>query len=236
MTSQRGGFFLGLIIGLLLGLGVALGVALYITKVPLPFIDKVPQRTAEQDAAEAEHNKNWDPNSPLYGKNPAKPRPVEVEPAPSAAQGAASAEAESPVGPAVVEPLPGASDAKSGKGAKADKADKPSDKASEKSDKASSRNPAAILAGEPVSSAASAPALSFQVQAGSYASQPEAETQRAKLAMMGLEPRIQEREVNGRTMYRVRIGPFAQREQADEVRAKLQGANIESALVRIQQK
>jgi cell division protein FtsN len=238
MTTQRGGFFLGLIIGLLLGLGVALGVALYITKVPLPFIDKVPQRTAEQDAAEAEHNKNWDPNSPLYGKNPAKPHPVEVEAAPSAAASGASGEAQSeqPVGPAVVEPLPGAADAKSGKGAKADKADKPSDKASEKADKTSGRNPAAILAGEPVSSAASAPALSFQVQAGSYANQPEAEQQRARLAMMGLEPRIQEREVNGRTMYRVRIGPFAQREQADEVRTRLQGAGIDSALVRIQQK
>jgi cell division protein FtsN len=243
MTSQRGGFFLGLIIGLLLGLGVALGVALYITKVPLPFIDKVPQRTAEQDAAEAEHNKNWDPNSPLYGKNPAKPRPVEVE-APASAASGASAESEAPVGPAVVEPLPGASDAKGakskskdGKDAKeADKADKPADKASEKSDKTSRRDPAAILSGEPVSSAASAPALSYQVQAGSYASQPEAEQQRAKLSMMGLEPRIQEREVNGRTMYRVRIGPFTQREQADEVRARLQGANIDSALVRIQQK
>ncbi|MGS0756579.1 hypothetical protein ACVBEH_19240, partial [Roseateles sp. GG27B] len=33
----------GLIVGLLLGLAVALGVALYITKVPIPFINKVPQ-------------------------------------------------------------------------------------------------------------------------------------------------------------------------------------------------
>ncbi|MEY4765790.1 MAG: hypothetical protein RI907_2463 [Pseudomonadota bacterium] len=239
MNSQRGGFFLGMIVGLLLGLGVALGVALYITKVPLPFIDKVPQRTAEQDAAEAEHNKNWDPNSPLYGKNPAKPRPIEVEQSASGAAGASS-DAETPVGPAVVEPLKGAaaSDAKSAKPPKdqaehADKAaSKPADKASEKS----SRNPAAILAGEPVSSGASAPALSYQVQAGSYASQPEAEQQRVKLTMLGLEPRIQERDVNGRTMYRVRIGPFTQREQAEDVRAKLQAAGIETALVRIQQK
>ena len=233
MTSQRGGFFLGMIVGLLLGLGIALGVALYITKVPLPFIDKVPQRTAEQDAAEAEKNKNWDPNSPLYGKNPAKPRPIEAEPAPSAAQ-PATPEAESPVGPAVAEPASSTEPkAKADKAAKADKpADKPADKASEKS----TRNPAAILAGEPVSSGASAPALSYQVQAGSYASQPEAEQQRAKLSMMGFEPRIQEREVNGRTMYRVRIGPFTQREQADDVRAKLQAAGIDSALVRIQQK
>src|SRR5919206_2049012 len=73
MKFQRGGFVMGLIIGLMVGLAAALGVALYVTKVPGPFVNKVPQRTAEQDAAEAEKNKNWDPNSPLYGKNPARP-------------------------------------------------------------------------------------------------------------------------------------------------------------------
>jgi len=70
--NQRGGFAVGLIIGLLIGLALALGVALYVTKVPVPFINKVPQRTTEQDAAETAKNKNWDPNSPLYGKNPAR--------------------------------------------------------------------------------------------------------------------------------------------------------------------
>lgn len=224
MKSQRGGFFLGMIVGLLIGLALALGVALYITKVPLPFIDKVPQRTAEQDAAEAEHNKNWDPNSPLYGKNPAKPHAVIVEPPASAASDAASdappAGVETPVSPAPASaPAKAASAAKSASGAAS-----------------STRNPAAILSGEPVSTASAPDSLSYQVQAGAYGSQPEAEQQRAKLAMMGLEPRIQEREVNGRTMYRVRLGPFTQREQAEEVRVKLQAAGVESALVRVQQK
>lgn len=221
MKSQRGGFFLGVIVGMLIGLAIALGVALYITKVPLPFIDKVPQRTAEQDAAEVERNKNWDPNSPLYGKNPAKPRPVQVEPVASAA----SAVETPAVDAAPVSPAPVASAAASG--AAAASAAKPASGAS-------SRNPAAILSGENVSTGGASDALSFQVQAGAYGSQPEAEQQRAKLAMMGLEARIVEREVNGRTMYRVRLGPFAQREQADEVRVKLQGAGIDSALVRIQ--
>ena len=57
-NSQRGGFAVGLIIGLLIGLALALGVALYVTKVPVPFVNKVPQRTSSQDAAEAEKNKN----------------------------------------------------------------------------------------------------------------------------------------------------------------------------------
>jgi cell division protein FtsN len=72
------------------------------------------------------------------------------------------------------------------------------------------------------------------VQAGAYGSSDEAEQQRAKLSMMGLEARISEREVNGRTMYRVRMGPFSQREDADEARSKLTVGGVESALVRIQ--
>lgn len=219
MKSQRGGFFLGMIVGLLVGLALALGVALYIAKVPLPFIDKVPQRTAEQDAAEAEKNKNWDPNNPLYGKNPAKPRPVQVEATP--ASGASAATATSPV-----TPTPSASTAA---------ASAPAAKASAAAASSTSgRNPAAILAGEPVSSTTGSDALSYQVQAGAYGSQAEAEQQRAKLAILGLEAHLQEREVNGRTMYRVRLGPFAQREQAEDVRVKLQAAGVESALVRVQ--
>lgn len=73
VKAQKGGFFLGMIIGLLVGVLVALGVALYVTKVPIPFVDKVPQRTPAQDAAEEERNKTWDPNAPLAGRNPARP-------------------------------------------------------------------------------------------------------------------------------------------------------------------
>lgn len=65
----------GLIVGLLLGVALSLAVALYVTKVPVPFLDKVPQRTEEQDAAVREKNKNWDPNAPLVGKTPARPAP-----------------------------------------------------------------------------------------------------------------------------------------------------------------
>ncbi|MFN3618083.1 MAG: SPOR domain-containing protein [Aquabacterium sp.] len=208
---QRGGFILGMIVGVLVGLALALAVAVYVTKVPLPFIDKVPQRTAEDDAAEAERNKNWDPNSPLYGKNPAVPRDVPAQPV------------ESSVVTAPTEAAPAAASAAS---APARSASAPA--------AATPRDPAAILSGQPVSTAPTPDALNFQVQAGAYGSQAEAEQQKAKLAMMGLEARLQAREVNGRTMYRVRLGPYADREQADAVRVKLQDAGIESALVRVQ--
>lgn len=72
-NKQRGGLVLGLILGVLVGLAAALAVAVYVTKVPVPFLNKNATRGADQDEAEAQRNKNWDPNATLYGKNPAKP-------------------------------------------------------------------------------------------------------------------------------------------------------------------
>ena len=82
--GQKGGFVPGLIVGLLIGLAVALGVALYITKAPVPFINKLPQRTAEQDVEEAKRNQNWDPNAPLASKTVTKAASGVVSVAPQA--------------------------------------------------------------------------------------------------------------------------------------------------------
>ena len=73
LTRQRGGTLLGFIFGLIVGLSVALAVAIYVTKVPIPFLNKGVHRSPDQDAAEEKKNKDWDPNAPLYGKNPVKP-------------------------------------------------------------------------------------------------------------------------------------------------------------------
>ena len=209
--TQRGGFAVGLIVGLLIGLALALGVALYVTKVPVPFVNKVPQRTAGQDAAEAEKNKNWDPNSPLYGKNPAKPASGAVAAsAPPFAAGPASAAASAarPLSPAAA------------------------------------RDPAAILSGSAAmgasapKAAASAPAgpdpFVYFVQAGAYGKTEDAEQQRARLAMMGMEAKLTEREQSGRTVFRVRVGPFDKKDDADAAKSKLGDAGVESALVRVQ--
>ncbi len=205
---QRGGFAVGLIIGLLIGLALALGVALYVTKVPVPFVNKVPQRTAGQDAAEAEKNKNWDANSPLYGKNPAKPL------------AAASGVVTTPPSTAISSAAPGTATAA----------------ATRASAPAGARDPAAILADKPVASsrAASADPFSYFVQAGAYAHTEDAEAQRAKLAMLGLESKVTEREQSGRSVYRVRLGPFDKKTDAETAKEKLADAGIEAAMVRVQ--
>jgi cell division protein FtsN len=156
MRSQRGGFAMGLIVGLLIGLALALGVALYVTKVPVPFVNKVPQRTAEQDAAETEKNRNWDPNGPLAGKN--APRPAATPPAAPAASAAAPAPA-----------VPPAATAPAARDPAAILADRP---------QAAAPRPA-------VQPTPAADPFVYFVQAGAYGRPEDAEQQRAKLAMLG---------------------------------------------------
>ena len=121
-TRKKGGFVLGLIVGLLLGLAIALGVALYVAKVPIPFIDKVPQRSAEDDAKEAVQHKDWNPNAKLPGAGTPPPKPATsasgVVAAPPAAAPAASAAA-----PVAVKPPAAASAAAPAAQASATKAD-----------------------------------------------------------------------------------------------------------------
>jgi len=220
MKKQRGGFVVGMIVGLMVGLAIALGVALYVTKVPVPFVNKVPQRTAEQDAAEAEKNKNWDPNSPLHGKNPARPGMVPPPPP----HGAASGVVQPPPAQAPVATLP------------------PPPNPVATAPAAPKRDPADILADRaPAPAPAAAPStrpgpdpFSYFVQVGAFSRPEDAEQQRARLAMLGFAAKVTEREQAGRTVYRVRLGPYDRKEEADSAKDKLDGNGMESSLVRVQ--
>ena len=218
--KQLGGTILGFILGVIVGLGAALAVAVYVTKVPVPFLNKGAARGADQDAAEAQKNKDWDPNSPLRGKAAAKP------PAPVAS--AAGGDSSTPV---AAQPV-AAADAK-GAAASAPKA------AASKPEKVQPGKPASAdplgdLAKAKAAEAGSADPYDYFVQAGAFRTQADADAQRAKLAMMGWEARVSEREQNGRPVFRVRVGPFAKRDDAAALKDKLDGTGVESALVRVQ--
>lgn len=204
---------LGLIIGVVIGLAVALAVAVYVTKVPMPFLNKGQTRTPEQDAAEIKKNKDWDPNSPLYGKNPARGR--------------------------AGEPAEGKADSKP-----ADKGEAKADTRTEGSAEAKGDvkgdvkgDARADVKAEPKADAkAETKADPFQyfLQVGAFRTAAEAEAQKVKLALAGFETRVYEREQSGRTVFRVRIGPFDRKEDAERQRERLEAANIENALVRVQ--
>ena len=213
MKQQRGGTLLGFIIGAVVGLGAALAVAVYVTKVPVPFVNKGQSRSAEQDVEESRKNKDWDPNAPLYGKNPAKPVAPEAQATPEGSPPAAAPAASVP-GP-VVEP-------------KAPVALVP--KAEVKP--AVSADPLGDLAQARAGNGGLEPFIYF-VQVGAFRNAEDAESQRAKLSLGGIEARVTEREQAGRAVFRVRVGPFDRKEDADRSKEKLQSNGLDTALVRV---
>ena len=183
------------------------------TKAPNPFVNKVPARTPTQDAAEAEKNRNWDPNSALAGSNPAPgARGVGGEPPAPAPRPAIAA-------PAVVDPAVPAR-AAAARPPPAPARRRPARRRRERPRPWRRRLPPAPF--------------TYFVQAGAYSRSEDAEQQRAKLAMLGVESRLTEREQGGRMVYRVRVGPFERREDAENAKEKLGDSGVDSALVRVQ--
>ena len=216
IKQQVGGTVLGFIIGVVVGLASALAVAVYVTKVPVPFVNKGQTRSADQDAVEAKKNKDWDPNAPLYGKNPAKPIP----PAATATAPAAASSGAVGAGAAVVTP------------GKVDAA-KPEASAKTENKPAVSADPLGDLA-KAKSSGGGVDPFTYFVQAGAYRTAEDAETQRAKLSLSGVEAKVTEREQSGRPIFRVRIGPLDQKEEADKIKERLDANGIDTAIVRVQ--
>ncbi|MDP4623484.1 MAG: SPOR domain-containing protein [Hydrogenophaga sp.] len=205
LRNQRGGTFLGFIIGLVLGLGLALAVAIYVTKMPTPFSNKNQPRTSEQDVQETEKNKDWNPNSVLQPKAPAE-APMQ----PDATSPAANTTSPAPSTSNSVL-LPAVTADPLGDLAKAQSGQK--------------NTAAQADASDP---------FDYMVQAGAYRNNADADAQKAKLTLLGLDAKVSERDQAGRVVYRVRIGPFSDKNQAERVRAQLQNSGIDNTLVRIQ--
>ena len=223
IQSQRGGTLLGFVLGLVIGLIIALGVAMYVTKVPMPFSNKNQSRSADQDAVEAEKNKDWNPNGAIQSKPVTPEAPADAT---AANPGAASAGA----------PNPGAAAA-----APAVTADPLADLAKKQNPNSA---PAASTPAAPAPAASTpqpankAPAtndpFTYFVQAGAFKSAADADAQKAKLSMMGIEAKVSEREQAGRAIFRVRSGPFDDKDQAEKIKARLDASGMDAALVRVQ--
>lgn len=219
IRQQRGGTILGFVAGLVVGLGMALAVAVYVTKVPIPFVNKIGSHSAEKDATEVQKNKDWDPNTPLYGKNPVRPAaPAEAVLAPTvpvSAVASAPAKAATPVSAPVSAAVRAKTELKP----------------------AVTADPLGELAKERVAAkegTSTAEPFNYFVQVGAFRTAEDAESQRAKLSLAGIETKISEREQAGRTVFRVRSGPYDNREQADKAKTRLDSLGIDTALVRVQ--
>jgi cell division protein FtsN len=204
MQRQRGGTFLGFVLGLVIGLGIAFGIALYVTKVPLPFLSKGQTRSADQNDAEAKKNKDWDPNALITGK----PAPKAAAPSDAASGG-------------VPPPLPPAPAA-------------PTTTATPTPPAAIADPIGALANAKAASSAMPTGQISYYVQVGAFRASDDAQSQRAKLSLTGVEAAVTEREQGGRPIYRVRVGPFEKVEDAERTKDKLDKAGTDTVLVKVQ--
>ena len=207
--ALRGGTLLGLIVGLVLGLAIALVAAMYITKAPLPFMNRFQERPA--DAASGATN--WNPNQGLVSGG---------TPAPVAGSSTPGQVSSAPLSPKAIESLgqPPSGVVQSGENVP------PTTGAT------GTASPTAATPATTPNTAAPGNLL-YILQIGAYSTKADAESQRAKVAFTGLEAHIDERQVGGRTLYRVRVGPYPAADQADKAQKLLNDNGIESAVVKV---
>ncbi len=85
-----------------------------------------------------------------------------------------------------------------------------------------------------VASAAAAGDARYILQAGSFGASGDAESTKAKLAMIGLSARVESAQIGGRTVYRVRMGPYGTASELAEAKQKLAGTGLPAIAIKAQ--
>ena len=241
--AQQGGTFLGLVIGVLLGLGISLAVAVYVTKVPIPFVDRGVAGSAEADKAEMARNKNWNPNAAVITVEPPKnlagvtlPEGVDPPPIPS---DAVSNDSDIPAPAVMADPLGTLAlaklDGQSSDAAEAN-ANTGADQSGDAGGGAPSTEPAAVVrapAPAPAQSSESKGVTAYIIQAGAFTDVNDAEAQRAKLAIMGVDVRVSVTEKDGVKYFRVRSGAFRDKASAQATAKRLTQAGVDNTVMTI---
>ena len=76
----------------------------------------------------------------------------------------------------------------------------------------------------------------YFIQAGSFQNPADADNQKARLAILGIESSVEPAQIPDKgTRYRVRLGPFAKLEELNRVRATLAQNGIDASMVKIKQ-
>ena len=82
--------------------------------------------------------------------------------------------------------------------------------------------------------AAAESTVRYILQAGAFGASGDAEATKAKLAMIGLAARVESAQINGRTVYRVRMGPYGSAGELAEAKQKLDGTGLQGMAIKAQ--
>ncbi|KRG71913.1 SPOR domain-containing protein [Pseudoxanthomonas dokdonensis] len=101
--------------------------------------------------------------------------------------------------------------------------------------------PAATTASQPATPAApaatvasAAPSGRYILQAGAFGASSDAEATKAKIALAGLNARVESAEINGKTVYRVRMGPYSSATDLAEAKQKLSASGLPAMAIKAQ--
>ncbi|WMD19110.1 SPOR domain-containing protein [Achromobacter seleniivolatilans] len=237
-SGESGSTLYGALAGLLIGLIVAAAVAFYVTKAPVPFVDRASR--GNDSGKLPDPRQAPDPNAGLYGRDGAAGAPptgpTATAPAPLPGTGTGTASAKPDETPAKLDDLgaliatlptskaPAAAPAPAQVAIAPSQAPTPISKAA----------PAATPAPSPKAATATASAATgtYYLQAGAFRGENDAESLKARIILLGLPVAVHKAEVNGKPINRVRVGPFARLDDMNRARGRLGENKIETAVVR----
>jgi cell division protein FtsN len=210
-TTRRtgtGGTLLGVFIGLVVGLGLAAGVAYYLMKANGPF----PAQSGGKDAREMPKVAKAD----KADAGTEKPRFDFYKILPGVEEPKVQADAKKAPDRAVVEQ------------AKERTADKVSEKPAPKTVEKAPDKVASVEA-----TPASKPAERFWLQAGSFATEADAENLKARLAFAGWQANVQQGTLPDKGIrYRVRLGPYDNTDELNRIRTDLAKNGFDVAVIK----
>ena len=74
----------------------------------------------------------------------------------------------------------------------------------------------------------------YILQAGAFGGSGDAEATKAKIAMLGLSARVESAQIGGKTVYRVRMGPYGSASELAEAKQKLANGNLPAMAIKAQ--
>lgn len=72
----------------------------------------------------------------------------------------------------------------------------------------------------------------YSLQAGAFGASGDAEALKARIALLGLNARVESAQIGGKTLYRVRMGPYGSASELAEAKAKLSSGGLPAMAVR----
>ena len=92
--------------------------------------------------------------------------------------------------------------------------------------------PSTVASGQDVAATGPATGARYILQAGSFGASGDAEALKARIALLGLSARVESAEIDGRAMYRVRMGPYGTATDLAEAKQKLGNGGLPALAIK----